>query len=85
MPESAADEFMIAGKTLACRVPIARSRDILDSIESLKEFARDHGPGRYDVDEHSFDPFPWTKVSARALGKLIQHQDGQVILDPIPW
>ena len=32
--------------------------DILDSIESLEAFARDHGPGRYDVDEHSLDPFP---------------------------
>jgi hypothetical protein len=27
--------------------------DILDSMESLEAFARDHGPGGYDVDEHS--------------------------------
>jgi hypothetical protein len=40
--------------------------DILDSIEAVETFARDHGPGRYDVDEHSLDPFPGTKVSARA-------------------
>ena len=60
-------------------------RQILDSIESLEAFAREHGPGRYDVDEHSLDPFPGTKVSARAWGKVIHHQDGQVVLDPIPW
>jgi hypothetical protein len=24
--------------------------DILDSIESLEAFARNHGPGRYDVE-----------------------------------
>ena len=59
--------------------------DILDSIESLEAFARDHGPGRYDVDEHSLEPFAGTKVLARAWGKVIHHQDGQVILDPIPW
>jgi hypothetical protein len=34
---------------------------------------------------HSFEPFPGTKVSARAWGKAIQHHDGQVVLDPIPW
>jgi hypothetical protein len=59
--------------------------DIIDSIESLEAFARNHAPARYDVDEHSLDPFPGTKVSARAWGKVIQHQDGQVVLDPIPW
>jgi hypothetical protein len=59
--------------------------EILDSIDSLETFARNHRPGRYDVDEHSFDPFSGTKISARAWGKVIHHQDGQVILDPIPW
>jgi len=44
-----------------------------------------HGTGRCDVDEHSRDPFPGTKVSARAWGKEIHHEDGQVVLDPIPW
>jgi hypothetical protein len=58
---------------------------ILDSIESLESFARDHGPGRYHVDDHSLDPFPETKVSARSWGKVIHHKDGQVVLDPIPW
>jgi hypothetical protein len=31
--------------------------------------ARDHGPIRYDVDEHSVDQFPGTKVSGRSWGK----------------
>jgi hypothetical protein len=59
--------------------------DILDSVEALTAFARDHGPGRYDVDEHSLDPFRGSKVSARAWGKVIHYQDGYVALDPIPW
>jgi hypothetical protein len=59
--------------------------DIIDSVESLEAFARDHGPGRYDVDEHAIDPFPGTKVSARAWIKVIYHPGGQVVLDPMPW
>ena len=59
--------------------------DILDSIKALEAFARENGPGRYDVDEHSLDPFPGSKVSSRAWGKVIHHPDGQVVLDPIPW
>jgi len=31
--------------------------DILDSIDALPAFTHDHGLGRYDVDEHSLDPF----------------------------
>jgi len=58
--------------------------DILDSVEALPAFARAHGPGRYDVDEHSLDPFPGTKVSGGASGKVIHHKDGQVVLDPMP-
>jgi hypothetical protein len=59
--------------------------DILDSIESLEAAARDPGPGRYHVDEHSLDPFPRSHVSARAWGRVIHSQDGQIILHPIPW
>jgi hypothetical protein len=42
-------------------------------------------PGRIGirVDEHSLDPFPGTKVSARAWGNVIHHKDGEVVLDPI--
>jgi len=58
--------------------------DILDSIVAPRTFARDHGPGLYDVDEHSLDPFPETIVSARVWGKVIHHKDSQVVLDPIP-
>jgi hypothetical protein len=59
--------------------------DLVDSVDSLNSFAREHGPGRYDVDEHSLDPFSGTTVTARSWGKVIHHKDGQVILDPIPW
>jgi hypothetical protein len=59
--------------------------DIVDSVDALESFAQEHGPGRYDFDEHSLDPFPGTKVTARAWGKLIHHKDGQVVMDPIAW
>ena len=59
--------------------------DILDSVQSFAALARRHGPCRYDVDDHSLDPFPGTKVSARAWGKVIHHEDRQVVLKPIPW
>jgi hypothetical protein len=58
--------------------------DIFDSIDSFKEFAPDHGPGCYDVDEHSLDPLPRSNVAARSWGKMIHHTDGQVVLEPIP-
>jgi hypothetical protein len=41
-------------------------------------FAREHGPGRYDVDEHSLDPFPGSNVTAGAWGKVMHDKDGQV-------
>jgi hypothetical protein len=69
------------------RYRISKDRDvgdIADSGSALQAFARDHGPGRYDGDEHALSPFPETKVSARAWGKVSHHQDGQVVLDPIP-
>jgi hypothetical protein len=56
--------------------------DILDSIESLEAFARNHRPGRYDVDEHSLDPFPGTKVSARAWGAVIHQPNGRIEVKP---
>jgi hypothetical protein len=59
--------------------------DVLDSLEALHAFARAHAPGSCDVDEHSLDSLPGTKVTARASGKVIHHQDGQVVVDPIPW
>jgi hypothetical protein len=67
---------------------ITKSRevgDVVNSIESLEAFARERGAGRYDVDEHSHDPFPGTNVTARAWGKVIHQKDGQVVIDSIPW
>jgi hypothetical protein len=42
--------------------------DLLASVEAIQTFARDHGPRRYDVDEHSLRPCPGTKVSAPEKG-----------------
>jgi hypothetical protein len=58
---------------------------IVGSIEALELFAKENGPGRYDVDEHSSHPFAGTNVTAPAWGKVIHHQNGQVVMDPIPW
>lgn len=58
---------------------------MVNSIEALTSFAKEHGSGRYDVAEHALDPFSATKVTARAWGKVIHHHDGQVVMDPIPW
>ncbi len=59
--------------------------EVVDSIEAAETFARDLSPGRYSVDEHSLDPFPGTKVSARAWGKVIHHKNGDVVVDPFTW
>jgi hypothetical protein len=40
--------------------------DIVHSVDDLKAFAPEHGPRRYNVDEHSLDPFPGTNITARA-------------------
>ena len=84
----AAVAFTHDGETMTRRFRISRSPDVgdpVDSVEALEAFARSHGPGRYDVDEHSLDLSAGTKVSARAWGKVINHHDGRVVLDPIPW
>jgi hypothetical protein len=56
--------------------------EIVDSVESLVTFARDHGPGRYDVDERSLDPFEGSNAKARAWGTVIHQPDGRVALNP---
>jgi hypothetical protein len=58
--------------------------EIVGSVDALKSFAKEHGSGRYEVDEHSLEPFPGTKFTARAWGKIIHHEDGYVAMDPIP-
>jgi hypothetical protein len=86
MPHLPADDSTIAGKTMTGRFRGATDStigDVLHLAESLEAFTRDHDPVRYDVDEHSDDPFPGTNISARASGKLIHHRDGKVEHDPI--
>jgi hypothetical protein len=36
------------------------------------------------ITEHSIDPIPGTNTTARAWGKVIHHDDGQVVMDPMP-
>ena len=58
--------------------------EILDSIEPLKTFAGDNGPGRHHVDEITRDPFSSGRTSRR-WGVVIGHADGTVTTDPDPW
>jgi hypothetical protein len=63
----------------------SRVDDSLDSTQSLETFARDHGPGRYDVDERSLESFLSSDHVARDWGHVIRRQEGQIVVDPIPW
>jgi hypothetical protein len=56
--------------------------DIVDTVEAIEAFARDHGPGRYHVDEHSLDPLPGSKYVARVWGRVIHDDNGQVTVKP---
>jgi hypothetical protein len=58
---------------------------MLDSVEALTVFAREHGPGQYDVDVHSLEPFPGSNVSAKSWGKVIHQPDGRIDMQPIRW
>jgi hypothetical protein len=40
--------------------------DIPDSVDVLEAFTQDHGPGRYNIDQHSLDPFPGLNYVRRA-------------------
>jgi hypothetical protein len=59
--------------------------EVVDSIPAVEAFAREHGPGRYHVDEHASDPFPGSKTTARAWGDVIHQPDGRIALKPHPW
>jgi len=50
--------------------------------EELELFARENGPGRYHVDEHSLEPFEGSNAKARAWGTVIHQPDGRVALKP---
>jgi hypothetical protein len=56
--------------------------DLVDSTEALDAFTREHGPGRYQVDEHSLDAFEGSNAKARAWGTVIHQPDGRIALKP---
>jgi hypothetical protein len=59
--------------------------DVVDSIRALEAFAREHGPGRYHVDEYALEPFPGSNLTARIWGSVIHQEDGHIVLDAIDW
>jgi hypothetical protein len=58
--------------------------DLVDSVESVEAFAREHGLSRYDVDENSLDPFLGSQDAASACDHAIHCQDGSVVMEPHP-
>ena len=62
----------------------ATSRRVAKTPDHAQEILRQFEPGRYHLDKIRANPFPSGHTS-RAWGKVIHHEDGQVILDPIPW
>jgi hypothetical protein len=56
--------------------------DLVDSIQAAESFARSNGPGRYRVDEHSADPLPGSKSTAKGWGTVIHQPNGRVALKP---
>jgi hypothetical protein len=55
-----------------------------DTIEYLKGFLRDLGPGRYSVDEIGAEPGASGHTSRR-WGVLFKLQDGTILTEPDPW
>jgi hypothetical protein len=43
--------------------------DILDSIEALQEFAREHGAARYDINVHSLERSPRIERLGQVVGQ----------------
>jgi hypothetical protein len=58
--------------------------ELVDSVEAIEDFARQHGPGKYHVDEISTDPLA-SGHTPRKWGTVIVAPDGTVIVDPDPW
>jgi len=59
--------------------------DFVHTVEALAAFARDHGPGLYEVKEHFRDPLTDSDVIVRAWGSVTHYDDGKVAIhiDPI--
>jgi hypothetical protein len=53
---------------------------IVQTVEAIGAFARDHGPGCYAVDVHFPDLFDDSVDSSKAWGKVIHHLDGKVAI-----
>jgi hypothetical protein len=58
--------------------------ELVDSVEAIEDFARQHGPGKYHVDEISSDPLA-SGHTARKWGTVIVAPDGTVIIDQDQW
>jgi len=53
---------------------------IVQTVDAIGAFARDHGPGCYVVDEHFPNPLDDSVDSSRVWGKVIHHLDGKVVI-----
>jgi hypothetical protein len=53
---------------------------IVQTIDAIGAFARDHGPGCYVVNQHFPDPLHDSVELSKAWGKAIHHPDGKVVI-----
>jgi hypothetical protein len=53
---------------------------VVSTVVAIGEFAREHGPGCYTVDQSYPEPLRVIGVISRAWGKAIHHADGQVTI-----
>jgi len=70
---------------MCCIYRISKGPDVgelVDSSEGLEAFAREHGPGRYPVDEHALEAFEGSNAKARAWGTIIHQPDGRIAFKP---
>jgi hypothetical protein len=57
---------------------------VVQTIEAIGAFARDHGPGRYVVNEHYPDPLQDSFNSSKVWGEVIHHLDGKIAIRIAP-
>src|ERR1700733_14056876 len=57
---------------------------VVQTIEAIGAFARDHGPGRYVVNEHYPNPLHDSFNSSKVWGEVIHHLDGKIAIRIAP-
>ncbi len=59
-------------------------RELVGSVDYLKSFADQHGPGIYEVEELFGELLPGSRVMSRTWGSVIHGENGQVMITRRP-